>query len=287
MKNSKILKSILLSASLISLVGCSNEEVPSSSSTSTSQPIVNQHKPGDTVMITEENFFTYFTRGVMAPERISNTIKYNIDSEIVIKQYNEYYCPSINDTVESYTERLIESSLVSDEEYKNGKSSHFETTSDTSHFVVPSSWGSNHYTYTTYKIEYEFKKISGVITYGVDFFDADVIELSKENYLDYEEYLHWHYKDSNRHGDKTTIGVNTFTDLPDGLDYASKTPYIENLKVDLEFASYDAQYTKLTTTNFSVTTTGYSFYDFTKTTNWLASVKKVSGLLYIFKSYSN
>ena len=286
MKNSKFFKTILLASSLFSLVGCSNEEVPSSSSTSTSQPVVNQHKPGDTIPITEENFFTYFSREVSSISSISSAIKYNIESEIVIREYREYYCPSMNDIVESYTEYLIESSLVSEDEYKNGKSSRFDSVSTTSHFVVPSSWGSNHYTSTAYKSDYEFKKLSGVITYGVDFFDVDVIELNKENYLDYEEYLHWHYKDSNRHGDKTTIEIQTFTDLPDGLVYASKTPYIENLEVNLEFASYDAQYTKLTTVNFSVTTTGRTFYDFTKTTNWLIDVKSVSGLLYIFKGYS-
>lgn len=284
MKKSFFLKTILLGFAMLSLSGCGGE-TSSSESTSTSGSIVstsvssssgskitNNHKPGDNITITKDNFFNYFDYHSYGSIYNYFGAKYNLEAEIKIIERLEYYCPLLDDRLETYAERIFSSSTVSGEEYKKGTSSNFVETSYVNHFVEPTEWESKSYDRHIYNCEFDFVKLNGILTLGTEFYNPIIINLDNTNY---SQYMDCYFSRKDYEGNKTIVESQIHS-----LDGAYSI-FIENLKADFEFIAFDQNYSKVKTVEFSVTDICNHFLQFDKAAHYVINLKNISGLLYL------
>ena len=291
MKKSFFLKTILLGFTMFSLSGCGGETssseststsgsvVSTSASSSSEGKIVNNHKPGDNITITKDNFFNFFHFNGSNFGCLYSNLKYNIESEIKATLRTEYYCPILSDKVDSYSEQTLSSSTVSDKQYLDGESSHFISSDITYHFEKPTAWGDNQYSTNTYKYEFEFIKINGIVTFGVLMSNAELIELNKTNYSPYF-YIDFH--ELTYHGDKTIIKYEFCYEDDNKLFLL-----IENFKVEFEYVTFDQNYSKIKTTSLSTNSLNLQTFEFEKAVHWRIEIKSISGLLYGQSGYSD
>ena len=245
MKKSFFLKTILLGFTMLSLGGCGGEtssseqtstsgtSVPSNTNSTSGSELVNKYKPGDNITITKDNFFDFFDYRNYGSLYNYFGAKYNLEAEIKIIERLEYYCPVLDDRIETYAERVFSSSTVSNEEYKKGTSSNFVETSYVSHFVEPTEWESKPYDRHIYNCEFDFIKLNGIITLGTEFYNPIIIGLNNNNY---SQYLNLYFSRRDYEGNKTIIESQVCS-----LD-GTYSILIEDLKADFDFVSLDQDY---------------------------------------------
>lgn len=275
MNKVQMIKYFLLGLSLFSLSSCNNEDT---SSNETSVPNISHIKPGDSISINKDNFFNYFEyKGYddypFASSVYAN-VKYNIEAEIKVIRYSEYYCYTLNERIETYTEYIYSSTKISDENYQNNESSKFVVITSTNHFEKPTSWEGERYSYNYYKEEYEITKMSGVLTFGIQFYNAETIELTKENY---SEHYELYASEITFYGNKTIIEVEF--GIPEDL-YQNQL-LVENPSLELEFILFNEDYSIKTTTEVTLNSFNRQNIVFDKTPHWIISIKDVGGILYV------
>ena len=275
MNKTIFIKNIMLCLTVLSLGGC-QENTSSTTEESEPEPIVSKYKQGDTITINKDNFLDYFQYGVDAIYSYYQYVKFNIESEIKVTEHIEYFCPSLNDRVETSRELVFKSSTITDEDYLNGKSSSFVIDSQINHFEKPSSWGDERYVYKTFNVGYDFTKLNGYITLETMFYDNVVYELNNDNYPDYASIV---LDEQECHGEKIVMR-STIYRRGDVLLY-------ENFHVDCEFISFDQNYNQTKTTDFTLDKVSSQFFEFEQTPHWLINIKSVSGLVYCGNGFSD
>ena len=275
MNKTIFIKNILLGLAIFSLSGC-QENTSSTTEDSEPEPIVSKYKQGDTITINKDNFLDYFQYGTDTIYSHYIHVKFNIESEIKITEQVEYYCPSLNDRVETSIELIFKSSTITNEDYLNGKSSNFVIDSKINHFEKPSSWGDEHYVYKTFNIEYDFIKLNGYITLETMFYNNVVYELNNDNYSD---YVGIELDEQECHGEKIVVRSTIYR-----RGYAL---LYENFRADCEFISFDQNYNQTKNTPFTLSRVSSQFFEFEKESHWFINIKNVSGLVYCGNGYSD
>ena len=275
MNKTRLFKFYLLGATFLSLTSCGNSNVSSSEFISSNEE--QQEKtitPGYSVAITKDNFFDYFhlDSGSTFLLNYRSDIKYNIDAEIKVITRSLYTCPELNDELESYSEKVILSTSISETEYASGNSSKFTEGEYVNHFVKPDEWGDYHYTSHIYKIEYEFNKIIGTSTFGPRYFDYEVIQLNKSNY---SEYISISFNNSWVHNHKTNYSVR----ISDST--YNKVIYSIGLKFEFELICFNDDYSEKEKIDFSVSSFDELFFEFEVSNKWALNVKDVEGVIYV------